>query len=87
MEAGAIQNENGMGAWRNLATDALEVQRDRLGIEPRQDEGGSRAASRTYRAQNIGPGEPLIENRRPSQTRRMRGGLKESDSALSGLPA
>lgn len=63
MEASTVEHEDGMSAWRHFVPDVGQVQRDRSGIEARQDERGSSAAGRAYRTQNIGPVAPLIARR------------------------
>jgi hypothetical protein len=63
MEAGTVEHEDGMSARRHFAPDVGQVQRNRSGIEARQDERGCGAAGRAYGAQNIGPVAPLVARR------------------------
>ena len=44
MPAGAVEHQNGMGAWRDGAGDLGEVQVHRLGVGVRQDQGGAGGA-------------------------------------------
>jgi hypothetical protein len=64
MPPGAIQQQDGMRASRDMAADLNQMQVHRLGIGLRQDKGCAGAARRTDRAEDVGPVIALIARRR-----------------------
>ena len=64
MPPGAIQQQDGMRARRDMAADLNQMQVHRLGIGLGQDKGGAGAARRTDRAEDVGPVIALIARRR-----------------------
>ena len=66
MPPGAIQQQDGVCASRDMAADLNQMQVHRLGIGLRQDKGCAGAARRTDRTEDIGPIVALIARcRRP----------------------
>lgn len=61
--AGAVDDESGMAAWRNLAADGGQMQRHGLGIGGRQDQAGGEAALGAGGTEQIGPVVALIARR------------------------
>ncbi len=58
--AGAVHDQDGMGAWRDDAADLLKMRRHRPGIGARQNQTGGTGALGTDGAEEIGPFVALI---------------------------
>jgi hypothetical protein len=77
MPAGAIENEDGVGAWPNALADLVEMQVHGLGIDGGQNEGGADAAVGTDGAEQIDRAVPLIARcRRPGTSPRPEAGQR-----------
>ena len=61
--ASPVDSEHGMGAGRHVGADLGQVWVHHVGIGGGQDQGGSDAASRAYRAKQVSPGTALIAGR------------------------
>ena len=60
MPAGLIDEQGGMGAWRNLCGDFGQMEIHRLGVATRHDERRALAVLGTDRAEDIGRGGSLV---------------------------
>lgn len=63
MVAGAVEDENGVSARSDLATDFGKMQGHYLGVGGRRDDGRGRAAFRADGAEDVGPFVALIARR------------------------
>src|SRR5260221_4735360 len=75
--AGAVENEDGVGAWPNALADLFEVQVHSLGTDGGQNEGRAGASVRTHGAKQIDRAVPLIAwCRRPGSSPRPQAGQR-----------
>src|SRR5258708_4776636 len=75
--AGAVENEDGVGAWPNALADLFEVQVHSLGTDGGQNEGRAGASVRTHGAKQIDRAVPLIAwCRRPGPSPRPQAGQR-----------
>ena len=77
MPPGAIENEDGVGAWPNALADLRKMQVHGLGIDGGQNEGRAHAAVGTDGAEQIDRAVPLIAwRRRPGPSPRPEAGQR-----------